>query len=440
MVVVPGHGLGGARDLPLPASLAISAAVAALVISFTVLIVAWRTPRYDARTQGRPVPEGFARFVDGAPLRWTLRVLGLVAFLYLGWALIAGPDVVTNPVFGSFYVLLWVGIVPFSLLLGPVFRAISPMRTINLLLARATGGSPGTGVSAYPAWLGYWPASVGLFAFVWQELVNESSTFLGSLRLWLALYVGAMLVGSALFGDTWFKRGDPFEVYSTLIGRLCPLGRRGDGRLVVRSPLSNLDGVEVAPGLVGVMAVLLGSTAFDSYKDKLTWVDFVVRQSLPPEVVNTLGLLGFCVGVAVTFSLAAMATGVYGDTPRSALPGLLVHSLVPIVVGYMTAHYLSYFVEQGQSTVIQLSDPMVDGSNLLGTANWSVNYWLSGHPSFLADAKVLAIVAGHITGAVAAHDRALRLLPRQHQITGQLGMLVVMVFYTSTGLYLLFGA
>jgi ABC-type uncharacterized transport system permease subunit len=156
--------------------------------------------------------------------------------------------------------------------------------------------------------------------------------------------------------------------------------------------------------------------------------------------VNTLGLLGFCVGVAVTFSLAAMATGVYSDTPRSALPGLLVHSLVPIVVGYMTAHYLSYFVEQGQSTVIQLSDPMVDGSNLLGTANWSVNYWLSGHPSFLADAKVLAIVAGHITGAVAAHDRALRLLPRQHQITGQLGMLVVMVFYTSTGLYLLFGA
>ncbi len=60
MIVVPMHGLGGARDLPIPASLAISAAVAALVISFTVLIVAWRTPRYDARTQGRPLPDGFA--------------------------------------------------------------------------------------------------------------------------------------------------------------------------------------------------------------------------------------------------------------------------------------------------------------------------------------------------------------------------------------------
>ena len=440
MIVVPMHGLGGARDLPIPASLAISAAVAALVISFTVLILAWRTPRYDARTQGRPLPDGFARFVDGAPLRWTLRVLGLAVFVYLGWALLAGPDVVTNPVFGSFYVLLWVGIVPFSLLFGPIFRAVSPMRTVNLLLARGTGGDPARGVTGYPPWLGYWPAAVGLFGFVWQELVNESSTFLGTVRLWLALYVGAMLVGSALFGSTWFKRADPFEVYSTLIGRLCPIGRRGDGRLVLRSPLANLDGVEVAPGLVGVMAVLLGSTAFDSYKDKISWVDFVGRQSLPPEVVNTLGLFGFCLVVAVTFSLAAMSTGVYGDTRRTALPGLLVHSLVPIVVGYMTAHYLSYFVEQGQATVIQLSDPMVNGSNLLGTANLSVNYWLSAHPSFLADAKVLAIVLGHITGAVAAHDRALRLLPRRHQITGQLGMLLLMVLYTGTGLYLLFGA
>ena len=316
------------------------------------------------------MPDGFARFVDGAPLRWTLRVLGLAVFAYLGWALVAGPDVVTNPVFGSFYVLLWVGIVPFSLLFGPIFRAISPMRTVNLLLARGTGGDPARGVTTYPPWLGYWPAALGLFAL---RLAGAGQRELDVPRDrcvsgWPCTSA-AMLVGSALFGSTWFKRADPFEVYSTLIGRLCPIGRRGDGRLVLRSPLANLDGVEVAPGLVGVMAVLLGSTAFDSYKDKISWVDFVGRQSLPPEVVNTLGLLGFCLAVAVTFSLAAMATGVYGDTRRTALPGLLVHSLVPIVVGYMTAHYLSYFVEQGQATVIQLSDPMVNGANLLGTAN-----------------------------------------------------------------------
>lgn len=440
MVFVPMHGVGGARDLPIPASLAISAATAALVVSFTVLIVAWRSPRYDARTQGRPLPAALARLIDSAGLRWTLRVLGLVVAGYLVWALLAGPDAVTNPVFGSFYVLLWVGIVPFSLLFGPAFRLVSPMRTINLLLARVTGGDPASGVYRYPERLGYWPAGVGLFAFVWQELVNPQSTLIGSVRLWLSVYVAAMLIGSALFGDTWFKRADPFEVYSSLVGRLAPIGRRGDGALVLRSPLTGLDGVHVAPGLVAVLSVLFGSTAFDSYQDKLSWIDFVARQSIPSELTNTLALLAFTGAVALTFSLAAMATGASTHVPRSRLPGRLVHCVIPIVVGYMTAHYLSYFVEQGQTTLIQLSDPLVRGDNVLGTANLTVSYWLSGHPTFLASAKVLAIVAGHITGAVAAHDRALRLLPKQHQVTGQIGMLLVMVAYTGTGLYLLFGA
>jgi len=440
MVFVPMHGVGGARDLPIPASLAISAATAALVVSFTVLIVAWRSPRYDARTQGRPLPAALARLIDSAGLRWTLRVLGLVVAGYLVWALLAGPDAVTNPVFGSFYVLLWVGIVPFSLLFGPAFRLVSPMRTINLLLARVTGGDPASGVYRYPERLGYWPAGVGLFAFVWQELVNPQSTLIGSVRLWLSVYVAAMLIGSALFGDTWFKRADPFEVYSSLVGRLAPIGRRGDGALVLRSPLTGLDGVHVAPGLVAVLSVLFGSTAFDSYQDKLSWIDFVARQSIPSELTNTVALLAFTGAVALTFSLAAMATGASTHVPRSRLPGRLVHCVIPIVVGYMTAHYLSYFVEQGQTTLIQLSDPLVRGDNVLGTANLTVSYWLSGHPTFLASAKVLAIVAGHITGAVAAHDRALRLLPKQHQVTGQIGMLLVMVAYTGTGLYLLFGA
>ena len=39
-----------------------------------------------------------------------------------------------------------------------------------------------------------------------------------------------------------------------------------------------------------------------------------------------------------------------------------------------------------------------------------------------------------------AHDRAIKLLPKRHQLTGQLPLLVVMVFYTVAGLYLLFSA
>ncbi|ARG54737.1 hypothetical protein B1T45_01395 [Mycobacterium kansasii] len=46
------------------------------------------------------------------------------------------------------------------------------------------------------------------------------------------------------------------------------------------------------------------------------------------------------------------------------------------------------------------------------------------------------MVTGHIVAVIAAHDKALRLLPAGHQLTGQLTMMLVMVGYTFTGLYL----
>ena len=94
----------------------------------------------------------------------------------------------------------------------------------------------------------------------------------------------------------------------------------------------------------------------------------------------------------------------------------------------------------GQSTLIQMSDPLSDGSNLFGTADWSVNYWLIDHPTLVANLKVLAVVSGHVLGVVAAHDRAIELLPKRHQLTGQLPLLLAMIAFTVGGLYLLFAA
>ena len=440
--LLPLHGLGGAKDLPIPLELAIAGGTAALVVSFCVLALAWRTPRYQDVRPGRPAPAWLARLVDSPGFEWTVRVLGLLFFGYLVWALIWGPDLINNPALGTFYVLVWVGVVPASLLLGPVVRAVSPVRTINLLLAKATGGDAAVGLISYPARLGYWPAAAGLFAFVWQELVNTQSAYLGSVRIWLAAYLAIMLIGAAIFGDEWLERADPFEVYSNLLAKLSPWGRDGD-RLVMRSPLANLATVVPRSGLVAVVAVMFGSTAFDSYKDTIAWQRFVQDVGANPTVTNSVALLVFCLVVGGTFTAAAMSTGVERTGPhavrRSALPDLLAYSVIPIIVGYMTAHYLSYFIEQGQTTIIQLSDPMVRGDNLLGTANWTVDYWLSFHPTLLAVIKVLAIITGHIVGVIAAHDRAIKLLPPRHHVTGQIGMLVVMVFYTTTGLYLLMG-
>jgi hypothetical protein len=433
------HGIGGAKDLPISPELAIAGATAALVISFTVLAIAWRTPRYDAATSGRPAPDRLASIVDSAAWRIGLRTLGMALFLYVAAASILGKDLVINPVFGVFYVWWWVGMVPLSLLLGPVWKAISPVRTINLAFAKVSGSDPERGIFTYPERLGHWPAAVGLFAFVWLELVYPFSTELGPVRLWCAAYVALMLIGGALFGNTFYERADPFEVYSTLASRLSIWGRRGD-LLVIRSPLANLDTTPVRPGLVAVVAVLFGSTAFDSFKDSARWVQFIQGESVSPYVVNNIGLLAFCVGVGLIFALGCVLTGLGDDLKRTELPDQLAHSVVPIIIGYIVAHYLSYLIEVGQLTLIQLSDPFSNGSNYLGTGNLQVSYWLSYHPTLLANIKVTAVVVGHVLGVIAAHDRAIKILPPRHQLTGQLPLLFAMIAFTVGGLYLLFAA
>ncbi|QSR32354.1 hypothetical protein CFI00_18050 [Nocardioides sp. S5] len=433
------HGLGGAKDLPIPSELAIAGAVAALVISFTVLAVAWREPRYDAATSGRPAPAWLDRLVSSRALAVAARVLGMAFFLYVGAAAVFGKDSLINPFLGTFYVLLWVGLVPASLLFGEFFKAVSPVRTIAMLFARVSGVPEGQGLYAYPARLGYWPAAAGLFAFVWLELVYPASTDLGPVRLWVAAYLGIMLIGSAVWGTTFLARADPFEVYSSLVAKLSVWGRR-NGTVVIRSPLANLDTLVARPGLVAVVGILFGSTAFDSFRESSPWLKLVQSMSSSRVLPDTLALVCFSAGVALVLTLATMATGVTSETPRRALPDLFAHSVVPIIVGYIVAHYLTYFVEYGQQTLIQLSDPFSRGDDYLGTADLQINYWLSMHPTFLAVTKVVAVALGHVVGVVAAHDRAVKLLPRRHQLTGQLPLLVAMVGFTVGGLYLLFAA
>ena len=432
------HGLGGQKDLPIPLSLAVTGSVAALVISFTVLAAAWRHPRYA----GRPalhVP-ALGSVVLSAPFQATLKVLGLLFLAYTVMVATLGADLLTNPVFGILLVWLWVGIVPASLLLGPAFKAISPHRTLIGLLARATGADPGDGIADYPARLGYWPAALGLLAFVWFELVYPFNTELGPVRLWLAAYLGVMLVGGAVFGTRFFARADPFEVYSSLLAKMSPWAVEADAdgaeRLLLRSPLANLDTTAPRPGLVAVVAVLLGSTAYDSFREAAFWVRLVQTSDLDPTLVAHATMLGTIVLVGALFAVACVLTPV--SAGRRALPAAFAHAVLPIVAGYMVAHYTTYWFERGQLTLAQVSDPFSNGSDWFGTAGLGVSYWLSEHPQLLATLKVVAVVLGHVVGVVASHERAVGLLPRRHQLTGQLALLVVMVVFTAGGLSLLF--
>jgi hypothetical protein len=390
------------------------------------------------------MPLWFGSVVDSPWLRGAVRLVGLVAAAYAGWAALAGNDAPANPALGVFYIYLWVGLVPLSLALGNVWPLLSPMRTLHVAISWVLRSPPDRGAADYPPWLGYWPAAVGLFAFVWTELVNPAAEYVTTVVTWALIYAAVMLIGATVFGDRFLRYADPFEAWFGLVARLSPWGRRDDDqgrhRVVLRSPLAGLDTVAPERGLVALVAVLLGSTAYDSFSRSFFWIS---RTSAPgvldPTLRESLVLLGFVTFVAVSFTVASVVGTGLSWEERRRLPRLMAHSLVPIGVGYVAAHYLTLLLESGQAYLVFLSDQLVTGdADYLGTADWTVSYFLSLRPSLLATLKVGFVLGGHVLAVIAAHDRAVRLLPESHRVRGQIAMLVLMVGYTVGGLLLLF--
>ncbi len=411
MIVIE-HGVGGATDLPVPFLYAVVGATWALTISFAVLALAWKRPKLQGPPPREPEP----------PRRPWLAVVGLALTAWFVGSLYLGPDDASNGGIGALYVLVWVGLVPLALLAGHVWKDLSPWRSLQWLVGRLTGRPDG--FVALPERWGYWPAVVGVFAFVWLELVSPSAGDVATVRTWVALYLVWVVVGGVLAGPRWFDRADPFDAYSALVAHLSPFVENRRWRL--HNSLRTLPHVPIRPGLVTFVAVLLGSTAFDSFAASETW------QSRTTSVpLDTAMLVLFCAVAASAFQGAARATGGVSRSERAALPGLMAHSLVPIVVGSVFAHYLSYLLERGQGVVHDLLAPF-------GLAqDASIVYLLSERPDLLSTLKVGFVVLGHVVAVVAAHDKALEVLPRSHRLTGQLAMLLLMVGYTFTGIYLL---
>jgi hypothetical protein len=348
----------------------------------------------------------------------------------------------TNPAPTWLYVWFWVGIVPLSLLFGPVLRAFSPLRLITQGIARLSGRRDPEDFRPLPEGLGYWPAAVGLLVFTWLELVYRNPDRPQNVLTFILLYCLVELAAAAVYGARWYAHGDPFEVYSTLVGRLSPFGRRPeDGRLVLRNPLAGLASVPVEPGIVAVICVLLGSTAFDGLSRTQWWQGLSSQATGPAYVLlGTAGLLGM-VGVVSGAYLAATRQNPWARRGQKvAVERRFVHSLLPIAVGYTVAHYFSLVVFQGQAGYLLASDPLGRGWDLFGTAGQQINYRLVATAT-IAIVQVVAILTGHVLGVFIAHDRAIADYTRSRQrLRAQYPLLVVMVTYTLGGIALLLGA
>jgi hypothetical protein len=475
MITVLAHGLTSRADLPIPEWLFGWVAAIVLVISFVSLGVLWRRPMLaDYRT--RALPHAVSRALTSQVTEVVCGAIGVALLILVFWAGFAGVQSSVGNIVPTFvYVVFWIGLVLVSVLFGDVLRAFNPWRAIGRAVAalgsRYLGESLGTGF-AYPQWLAYWPAAAGVFAFGWIELLSPDGTAPRSIAAAALAYTSVTFLGMGMFGvETWCARGEAYGVYFGLFSRLSCVERRGR-EIVLRPPLTGIASLLPTISLVPMLAVMIGVITFDGFQETSIASDTVPEiasffrsigagPALGDELGAGVAMLTCCVAVAGFFLLgiagartaegsqdraepdgAAVAgrgrpSRPLGRHTKRELAGAFVPSLVPIALVYVLAHYITFFLFQGQAMFSLISDPLGKGWDLFGTVGTTIDYTLIG-ASVTWYLQVAVVVAGHCAALALAHDRALELYddPRV-AVRSQYWMLAVMIGFTSLALWLL---
>jgi hypothetical protein len=218
---------------------------------------------------------------------------------------------------------------------------------------------------------------------------------------------------------------------------------RGYGMgLIVRQPLSL--------SMIVLVLMVLALVAFEGFMDTAQWIDLMVSLG---EIEESDGIhaplkttLCFLAATAILFGLFYVvcvlmrAIGYAGMTPKRStleIMGLFVLSLIPISIAYHVAHYLYWFFTQIQFVVPAASDPFAFGWDLFGGRNFvpdraAISLKVIWHTA------IVAIVVGHVIAVYVAHRVALNVFgARRAALLSQIPMLLLMVGYTMTSLWML---
>jgi hypothetical protein len=445
------HGLVGRADLPIPAWLFGWAAAVVLIVSFAGLATLWQDPKLEQDDGFRPFPEKLSFALVNTATEIFAGLVGVALLVITIWSGLAGVQSPQDNFAPTFiYVIFWVGLVPASIAFGDVFRAFNPWRAIargvGFVATRLRGPMPTP--FRYPDRLGRWPAVAGLLGFAWIELAYSGGDDPSTLAIAALVYTAVTLVAMACFGtETWTSRGEAFSVYFNLFSRLSPIAVR-DGRLGIRRPLSGITGVIALPGTVALLVVMIGTVMFDGASEGRPWVDvapdiqdFFFDLGFGPaaalQLTLTTGMLLALGLVTLIYSIGVAGVRTVDNRSIVSVARAFAHTLVPIAAVYVLAHYFSLLAYNGQAIAYLSSDPLGKGWDLFGTATSSIDYGVIG-ASAIWYVQVGVLVAGHVSGLVLSHDRALALYGKARAATtSQYWMLAVMVAFTTFGLFLL---
>jgi hypothetical protein len=245
--------------------------------------------------------------------------------------------------------------------------------------------------------------------------------------------------------DTEEVKSDPGEASDR---DRCYRGAGSRWSWILRPPgIGLLDTENMSQSLSVFVVVMLSTVTFDGFMATPVWqrIENALYVALPVlgdsrvAIIDTLGLLVFCVTFMAVYRLVAtlIAHASGNRMTTDAASRAFVLTLVPIAIAYLVAHYLSYFLIQGQLLIRLASDPFGFGWNILGTAHFRPDIGIVG-ARFVWYTSLSAIVLGHVAAVSLAHVVALRRFgdPRL-AIRSQIPMLVLMIAYTMMSLWII---
>jgi hypothetical protein len=279
-------------------------------------------------------------------------------------------------------------------------------------------------------------------------------------RPWLVgtlalIYSAVTVAGMYLFGrDEWLERCEAFTVLFGIVGSFSPLeaDRDEQGRItaVYLRPwgVGLLQPTQSGWDRVFFVILMLSTLAFDGIESTPAWSDITITfeplwQPYGPVglfLLKTVGLVLLTAAFLLVF-IAFMEMVIYFGGRKLDLKATVTAfalTLVPIALVYNAAHNYSYVVVQSQGLFPLLNDPLAKGWHLLpALAGYKPSFALA-QASTVWFAQIILIVVGHVIAVYLSHLKAgEKFRTAQRALLSQYPMLVLMVMYTMTSLWIL---
>ncbi|HEX2725017.1 MAG TPA: hypothetical protein VHN20_04260 [Beijerinckiaceae bacterium] len=490
------HAYGERYDLPVPLWLNLVGGAAVVVLSFVIaaLLLSSAGMTKTPRARRSLLSEAGLQARAWRMIVTTARVLSVCL---LALAVLTGffgkIDFSRNAAPTIVWAMGWVGLAFACALVGNVWLVLNPWLALfdaaQALWKKLTGSARLSLALPYPEAVGIFPGILLMVGFVWFMLASGVAGEPFAIAAMLTIYSAVTWTGMMLFGPAiWIARGEIFTLIAIILGRFAPIElRSGDVRSCLqvgcppdaeqgcsdcpaafyasRRGLREVNlrpygaGLVVARPLSASMTILvvmvLALVSFEGLMDTAQWIDLMVAlgeyeysDGIHAPLKTTLLFVtatGLLYGIFYVVSALMRHLG-YADAKKAGgirlrttaeVMGLFVLSLVPIALAYHIAHYLYWFATNIQYVIPAASDPFAWGWNLFGARDYIPNR-TAVSLAVIWHTAVAAIVIGHVVGVWVAHRVALMTFhTRRSAFASQIPMLVLMVAYTMSSLWML---